>query len=88
MGIHEHDPVPWTEVERNFDHVLELEPEAREKWLTDVEVTRPEVVREIRARLTKLQALDAAGVWQAFHGPGRHAADDLEWTQIRSDEVG
>jgi serine/threonine protein kinase/tetratricopeptide (TPR) repeat protein len=61
MSIHEHDPVPWTEVESHFDHVLELEPEAREIWLAEMGATRPDIAKDIRALLTKLESLDAQG---------------------------
>src|SRR5882724_1627811 len=57
----EHDPVPWTEVERHFDQVLELEPEARERWLAEMSATRPDIAKDVRALLSKLEALDAEG---------------------------
>jgi serine/threonine-protein kinase len=61
MSIHEHGPAPWAEVERHFDHVLELDPEARERWLVEMSATRPDIAKDVRALLMKIEALDAAG---------------------------
>src|SRR5882724_6729331 len=61
MSDREHHPVPWTEVEHHFDHVLELEPEAREKWLAEMSTTRPDIAKDVRALLAKLEELDAEG---------------------------
>jgi serine/threonine protein kinase/tetratricopeptide (TPR) repeat protein len=61
LSTQECDPVPQTEVDQHFDHVLELEPQARATWLAAMSVTRPEIAQEIHERLKKLAALDAAG---------------------------
>jgi len=71
------EPVPWTELEQHFDHVLELDPGAREPWLASMTATQPEIVAEIRARLRKLEALDAAGfmVSSPYTASGTPAAE-------------
>src|SRR6266704_3468961 len=64
MSDPEPDPVPWTEVERHFDQVLELEPEARARWLAEMSATRPDIAKDVRALLETGELVPAA------HGVG------------------
>jgi serine/threonine-protein kinase len=49
----------WREVSHYLDEVLDLEPDARQPWLDDLETRAPESAARIRAYLRELAELDA-----------------------------
>ena len=55
------DPRSWHEISDHFDHALDLEPEARERWLCELESLEPSVSGKLRELLTELDSLNAHG---------------------------
>jgi serine/threonine protein kinase len=54
-------PSSWAEMGPLLDEVLDLTPPEREAWLTQLEATRPDAVRELRRLLELNSKLDAQG---------------------------
>ena len=49
----------WREITPHLDQALELDGEARERWLEDLRNRSPALAERIRAYLVELQQLDA-----------------------------
>lgn len=56
-----HSAMPWTKVELHFDQALELDPQARECMLTELQKQQPQVVHDVRMLLAEIEELNAAG---------------------------
>jgi eukaryotic-like serine/threonine-protein kinase len=54
-------PTSWAELGPLLDEALDLAPQEREPWLTQLEATRPEAARELRRLLALDSQLDAQG---------------------------
>jgi len=54
-------PTSWAEVGPLLDEALDLAPQEREPWLTQLETTRPDTAREVRRLLELNSKLDAQG---------------------------
>jgi serine/threonine protein kinase len=54
-------PTSWAEVAPLLDEALDLSPQEREPWLTQLEATRPDAARELRRLLELDSRLDAQG---------------------------
>src|SRR5262249_29487079 len=61
IGPDLHDPATWAEIAPYLDRALELEPDERERWLTDLTIEKPQVVKLLRQLLAERRALDAQG---------------------------
>ncbi|MFC4313940.1 tetratricopeptide repeat protein [Steroidobacter flavus] len=55
------DPATWRRVTAYLDEVLDLEGEARERWLADLELREPEIARAVRELLAEQDVLNAEG---------------------------
>jgi serine/threonine protein kinase len=51
----------WHEIEPHFSRALDLEPDEREQWLTELSSTEPRIAAAVRTMLAEHSALDAAG---------------------------
>ncbi len=58
------DPAQWQTLSDALDRALDLDPVARERWLTNLAVTQPELATMLRELMTESQALDAKGFMQ------------------------
>jgi serine/threonine-protein kinase len=67
---------PRTEVEALFDRALELDQQARDALLSELDKQQPHVARGVRTLLAEIEAVNAAGFlldrppWQADLAPG------------------
>ena len=50
------DPATWRRVTAHLDEVLDLEGEARSRWLADLETREPEIARVVRELLSLFSA--------------------------------
>jgi len=61
MGTRPLDSTSWAEVEPYLDQALDLDPQTRETWLTDLATTEPGIAQTLRTLLQERESLDAAG---------------------------
>ena len=55
------EPALWKRIAPFLDRALEIEPQAREAWLTELTTLQPEIAHTIRAMLAERDALEARG---------------------------
>jgi serine/threonine-protein kinase len=64
----------WQRIAPYLDRALDLEPEQRERWLTDITATQPEIAVAVRQLLTEHAELQERGfLANASIDPARHA---------------
>jgi hypothetical protein len=61
MKLHSLEPQAWSRIVPYLDHVLDLRPDERETWLTELTPTQPDIVGALRTMLAALAAADAEG---------------------------
>ena len=68
------EPGQWQRIAPYLDQALDLQPAARERWLTDLTATEPEIVAAVRQLLAEHADLQARGfLANAAVDPARHA---------------
>jgi serine/threonine-protein kinase len=63
------DPATWRRVTAYLDEVLDLEGEARQRWLADLETREPEIARAVRELLVEQDVLNAEGFLSSAAAP-------------------
>jgi serine/threonine-protein kinase len=63
------DPATWRRVTAYLDEVLDLEGEARERWLADLESREPEIARAVSELLAEQDVINAEGFLSSTAAP-------------------
>jgi tetratricopeptide (TPR) repeat protein len=61
MSTQPPDAPTWRQISEYLDHGLELAPEARERWLTDLAIPEPLLVRRLRELFAEHEGLTSRG---------------------------